>query len=128
MDNFCCTHHVNHSEKTCLEFINYFSTMLLPSENPKKDKKDEEKEDNYDDGEEEMEEEPPSHLNFIWYEIEVDNKDDDAMEEAWVGNDYNIQSKGVSTSNNSPSTSNMDMEKTHAIVASRSKDKRNRNN
>ena len=29
MDNFCRTHHANHFEKTCLEFINSFSAMLL---------------------------------------------------------------------------------------------------
>ena len=46
MDNFCRTHHVNHSERTFSEFINYFTTMLTPSEPPKKNKKcDKEEED-----------------------------------------------------------------------------------
>lgn len=40
MDNFCRTHHANDFEKTCLEFINSFLTMLLLSEPPKKDKTD----------------------------------------------------------------------------------------
>ena len=42
MDNFCHTHHANHFEETCLEFINSFSMMLFPSKPPKKNKKDEE--------------------------------------------------------------------------------------
>ena len=123
MDNFCHTHHGNHSEKTCPGFIKSFSVMLLPPEAPKKDEKDEEEEDNDDDEEEEEEEEeeePPSHLNIIWDETEVDNKDDDVMEESCVGNDYNLRSKGVPTSNNSPSTSNKAMEKTPTASTSTS--------
>ena len=53
MDNFCRTHHANHSEKTCLEFLNSFLALLLPPKPPKKDKKDEEEEHNDDDEEEE---------------------------------------------------------------------------
>jgi hypothetical protein len=46
MDNFCRTHHVNDSERTCLELINSFTAMLTPSEPPKKSKKcDKEEED-----------------------------------------------------------------------------------
>ena len=107
MENFCHTHHANHSNKTCLELINSFSAMLLPPKLPKKDKKEEEEEDNDGDEEEEAkeeEEEPPSHLNLIWDETEVDNEDDDVMGEACVGNDYNLRSKGAPTSSNSPST------------------------
>jgi hypothetical protein len=65
MDNFCRTHHANHSEKTCPVFINSFTTMLTPSEPPKKIKKcDKEEEDEEQEEEEEEEgEEPPSHLN-----------------------------------------------------------------
>ena len=51
-------------------------------------------------------EEPPSHLNLIWGEEEfVDDEDDDIMEEACIGNDYNLQSKGSPQMNDSPSTS-----------------------
>ena len=42
MENFCRTHHANHSERTCPEFINSFTAMLLPQEPPKKEKRDEE--------------------------------------------------------------------------------------
>ena len=64
MDNFCCTHHANHFERTCPEFINYFTAMLTPLEPPKKDKKSEKEEEDEDQEEEEEEEgeEPPSHL------------------------------------------------------------------
>ena len=39
MQNYCCTHHVNHSERTCTEFINYFTAMLTPPKPPKKENK-----------------------------------------------------------------------------------------
>ena len=55
--------------------------MLLPLEPPKKENKKEK---------EEEEEGPPSHLNLIWDEAEVDNDDHDIMEEACVGHDYNL--------------------------------------
>ena len=58
MDNFCCTHHMNHSERTCPKFINSFTTMLTPPEPPKKDKRGEKEE-------EEEGEECPSHLNVL---------------------------------------------------------------
>ena len=35
MENYCHTHHVNHSERTCPEFINSFTAMLTPLEPPK---------------------------------------------------------------------------------------------
>lgn len=54
MDNFCRTHHANHSEKTCPEFINSFTSMLTPPEPPKKSKKcDREEEDEEQEEEEE---------------------------------------------------------------------------
>ena len=40
------------------------------------------------------------------------------MEEACVGNDYNLWSKGATKSNDSPYTSNMDVKKTTPIVTS----------
>ena len=43
MDNFFCTHHVNHLEKTCPKFINSFRVMPLPIEEDKN--KEEEQED-----------------------------------------------------------------------------------
>ena len=61
-------------------------------------------------------------MNLIWDETEVDNEHDDVMEESCVGNDYNILSKGVPTSNNSPSTLKMSMRKTLAAIASTSKE------
>ena len=100
MDNFCRTHHANHSEKTCLEFINSFRAMLIPLEEDKN--KEEEKEDEV--VEEEEEERPQSHLKLIWDEGEADNEDDDVMEEACVENDYNLQSKGAPKSSDSTPT------------------------
>ena len=68
MYNFCRTHHANHSEKTCPEFINSFTAMLTQSEPPKKSKKcdKEEKDEEQEEEEEEEGEEPPSHLNVLW--------------------------------------------------------------
>ena len=96
MDNLCRTHHANHSERTCPEFINYFTSMLTPPEPPKKDKRgDKEEEDEDQEEEEEEGEEPPSHFNFLWDEVDFGDEDeDDIMEEACIGNDYNLQSKG----------------------------------
>jgi hypothetical protein len=51
MENFYRTHHANHYEKTCPDFINSFSTMLLLPEPPNKDKKAEKQEDDDDDEE-----------------------------------------------------------------------------
>ena len=123
MDNFCHTHHANHSNKTCPNFINSFSVVLVPPKPPKKGKNDEDEEDNDDEEEEEAkEEEPPSRLNLIWDEIEVDKEDDDVMEEACVGNNYILRSKGVPTSNNSPSTLKTATKKTLATTTSTSKE------
>ena len=48
-----------------------------------------------------------SNLHLIWDDNELDDIDDDIMEEACVGNNYNIQSKGAPTTNDFPSTSKM---------------------
>ena len=116
MDNLCHTHHANHSEKTCSEFINSFSKMFLPPKPPKKDKKNEEEEEV-----EEGEQEHPSNLNLIWDDTKMDDIDDDVMEEDCVGNDYNLQSKGVPMSNNSP-TSKKATNKTPTTTTSTPKD------
>ena len=122
MDNFCRTHHANHSKRTFLEFINSFTTMLLPQDPPKKEKKDEEEGENDDEQEEEAkeeeEEEPPSHLNLIWDEMERDNGYDDVLEEACVGNDYNILSKGTPKSNDFTYASKTVAKKTTPIAKS----------
>ena len=72
MENYCQTHHANHLERTCPEFINSFTTMLLPLEPPEKENRNEKEEDDdekHEEAEEEdEEEEPPSHLNLIWDE------------------------------------------------------------
>ena len=99
MENYCRTHHANHSKTTFPEFINSFTTMLLPQEPPKKESKNEKEDD--DDEKQEEEEEPLSHLNMIQDEAEFDD-DDDIMEEACVGHDYNLHSKGSHKSNDSP--------------------------
>ena len=52
----------------------------------------------------------------------MDNVDDDVMEEACVGNDYNLRSKGAPTSNDSPSTLKMTMKKTPTTTTSTSKE------
>ena len=45
MENYCCTHHANHFERTCLEFINSFTAMLTSLEPPRKEKKNEKEEE-----------------------------------------------------------------------------------
>lgn len=99
METYCISHHENHSERTCPEFINYFTTMLLPPDPLKKESKNEKEEDDDEQqekaDEEEEEKEPPSHLNLIWDEAEVGVDDDDIMEEACVGHDNNLCSKGT---------------------------------
>ena len=112
MDNFFHPDHSNHLEKTFPEFINSFKAMLLP---PNEDKNKEE--DQEDEAEEEEEEEGPQyHLNIIWDEAKVYNEDDYLMEEACIGNDYNLQSKGAPKSSKSTCTL-----KTPAIAASATK-------
>jgi hypothetical protein len=92
IDNFCCAHYANHSERICPEFMNLFKEMILPQEHQE---------------EEEEEVEPSSNLHLIWDGTELDDIDDDIMEEACVGNDYNFQSKGAPKINDFPSTSKM---------------------
>ncbi|CAF4360664.1 unnamed protein product, partial [Adineta steineri] len=74
--------------------------MLNPPEPPNKSKKsDKEEEDEEQEEEEEVEEEePPSHLNVLW-----DEDEDDIMEEACIGNDYNLWSNGALKKNDTPS-------------------------
>ena len=55
MDNFCRTHYANHSEKTCLEFVNLFKVMILPLETQEEDEEEEKEE----------EAEPSSNLHLI---------------------------------------------------------------
>ena len=55
MDNYYRTHHANHSERTCPEFINSFTAMLAPPEPPKTEKRNEMEEDEEDQDEEEEE-------------------------------------------------------------------------
>jgi hypothetical protein len=44
-------------------------------------------------------------MHLIWDDIELDDIDDDIIEEACVGNNYNLRSKGAPKTNNSPTTS-----------------------
>ena len=52
--------------------------------------------------------EPSLNLHLIWDDTETDDIDDYIMEEACVGTDYNIRSKGAPKTNYSPSTLKMD--------------------
>ena len=52
MDNFCHTHHVNHSERTCPEFINSFTAMLTPPKPLRREKRNEKEEEEEDQEEE----------------------------------------------------------------------------
>ena len=51
MENFCRTHHANHSERTCPEFINSFRAMMLTQGPHKENKRDEKEGENDDDKE-----------------------------------------------------------------------------
>ena len=103
MDNFSRAHYVNHSEKNCPEFMNVFKAMILPWECQEEDEEEEEEE----------EEEPPLNLHLIWVYTELDDIDDDIMEEACVGNDYNLRSTNAPKINDFPSTSKLrSLEKT----------------
>ena len=75
--------------------MNLFKAMILPPECEEEDEEEEE---------EEEEVEHSSNLHLIWDDIELDDIDDDIMEEACVGNDYNIQSKDAPKINDFPST------------------------
>jgi hypothetical protein len=94
MDNFCHVHYAYHSEKNCPEFMNLFKAMILPWECQEEEEE-----------EEEEKEEPSSNLHLIWDDTELDDIDDDIMEEACVGNDYNIWSKDAPKIIDFPSTS-----------------------
>ena len=96
MDNFCCAHYTNNSEKNCLEFMSLFKAMILPWECQEEDEEEEE---------EEEEVEPSSNLHLIWDDTELDDIDDDIMEESCVGNDYNLRSMSSPKTNDFPSTS-----------------------
>ena len=62
-------------------------------------------------------------MNLIWNEEEISDDDyDDIMEEACVGNDNNLRSKGAPKSNGSPSTIKTNTRK-NTTVASTSKQK-----
>ena len=54
--------------------------------------------------EEKEEAECSLNLHLIWDDTELDNINDDIMEEACVGNDFNLQSKGAPKINDFPST------------------------
>jgi hypothetical protein len=92
MDNFCHAHYANYSKKNCPKFMNLFKAMILPRECQEEDE------------EEEEEEKPLSNLHLIWDDTKLDDIDDDIMEEACVGNDYNIWSKDAPKINDFPST------------------------
>jgi hypothetical protein len=81
MDNFCRAHYANHSEKNCPEFMNLFKAMILPWECQEQDEEEEEEEEDV---------KPSSNLHIILDHIELDDINDDIIEEACVGNDYNI--------------------------------------
>ena len=49
--------------------------------------------------------EPSSNLHLIWDDTELYDIDDDIIEEAWVGNDYNLWTKSAPKINDFPSTS-----------------------
>ena len=102
IDNCCCTHHANHSQRICPKFINYFIAIISSPESPKREKRNEEEDEELEEEGEEL----PFHLNLIWNEEEFRyDDDDDIMEEAWIGNDYNLRSKEDPKRNDSPSTS-----------------------
>ena len=93
--------------------------MVLPLEPHRKENKNDKEEDDKDQQEEE--EEPLSHLNLIWDEVEIGVDDDDNMEEACVGHDYNLHSKGSPNSNDSPSTMKTNTNKTTTTTTFTSK-------
>ena len=55
--------------------------------------------------EEEEKTKPSSNLHLIWDDTKLDDIDDDIMEEACVGNNYNLLRKGEPKTNDFPSTS-----------------------
>ena len=75
-------------------------------------KHEKEYEEEKEEAEEEEEASPSSNLHLIWDDTKMDDIDHDVMEEACVGNDYNLRSKGVIKSNDSPSSLKMDAKNT----------------
>ena len=51
------THHANHYERTCPEFINSFTALLTPPELPKREKMNEKEEEEEEEDQDEEEEE-----------------------------------------------------------------------
>ena len=57
-------------------------------------------------------------LHLIWDETEMDDIHDDIIEEACLGNDYNLHSKGAPKTNDSSATSKMITKKTPTTTTS----------
>jgi hypothetical protein len=95
MDNICHAHYANHSKKNCLEFMNLFKAMIPPWVLQEEDEEEEE---------EEEEAKPSSNLHLIWDDTELDDIDDDIMEKACLGNEYNPRSRNAPKTNDFPST------------------------
>jgi hypothetical protein len=100
IDNFFRAHYANHSKKTCPEFMNLLKEMILPWELQEEDEEEEKEE-------EEEEVEPSSNINLILDDSELDDIDDEIMEKACVGSNYNLQSKGAPKINDFLSTLKM---------------------
>ena len=81
--------------------MNLFKGSILPQGLQEEDEEEEKEE-----VEEEDEIKPSSNLHLIWDDTELDDIDDDIIEEACVGNDYNLRSKGAPKINDFPSNSN----------------------
>ena len=45
MENYCRTHHANHSKRTCPKFINYLIALLTPPEPPRRENRNEKEEE-----------------------------------------------------------------------------------
>ena len=88
------------------KLINSFKEMLLPWEPKEEDEEEKEEE------KEEEEEKPSLNLHLFWDNIEIDDIYDDIMEEACLVNDCNIWIKGAPRTNDSLSTSKMDVKNT----------------
>ena len=85
----------------------------------RKDEKEDEEEK--EEAKEEEEAKPSLNLHLIWDDIEMDDIDEIVMEEACVGNDYNLWSKVAFKSDYSPSSSKMGVKKTSATTTSTKK-------
>ena len=116
MGNLFHTHYANHSDKTCPKFLNSLKEILLPQEPLRMDEKQYEKEK--EGIEEEEEAKPSSNLHLVWDATKMDEIDDDVMEDMCVGNDYNLQSKGVFKSSYFPHFSKTSAKKDSAATTS----------